>query len=87
MVTPPQLHMACDLLECQTVCASRGAGWGGRVGKDTIKRQLGQGVGKHKMIWPAASTCETNQALRSWQSLSEQDWSHLLCYLVPEDLA
>lgn len=70
MVTPPQLHMACDLLECQPVCASRGAGLGWRVGKDTIKRQPGQGVGKRKMIWPAASTCDINQALGSQESPS-----------------
>lgn len=41
---------------------------GGRVGKDTIKRQLGQGVGKRKMIWPAASTYDINQALGSQES-------------------
>lgn len=35
---------------CKQGC---GWGWGGRAGKDTIKRQVGQGVGKHKTIWPS----------------------------------
>lgn len=79
MVTPPQLHMACDLLECQTVRAGRGVGQSWEGWEDAIKRQLDQGTGEHKVIWPAASTYTTDQALGSQWSLLEQDQSQLLC--------
>lgn len=42
-MTPPQLQMACDCSKCQSECASG----------EASERQLGQGVGKHKVTWPA----------------------------------
>lgn len=42
-VTPPQLQLACDCWKCQTECAI----W------DASEQQLGQGIDKHKVTWPA----------------------------------
>lgn len=46
MVTPPQLHMACDLLECQPVCASRGAGLGWEGWEGYNQEAAGPGSGQ-----------------------------------------